>query len=696
MQALEISSLILRVAFRNLWLYRLKSIVIASLLGIGSFISIVGLSLLRDVEGTMQDSIIGSVAGHLQMYSNKAKDDLAIFGSTFMGRQDIGVLEDVAIYREAVLAHPAVEAVIPMGIDMGILGRGNEMDDGLDALRAALKSQDSVIVEERMEQLKFQLEQLGRELKERRRIAQDQEELIKESNDLTRAGEAEFLAQVAQGQEDALQFLETKIAPMSGEKLPIYLMYLGTDIALFKENFPKFHVVKGEALPPGQRGILLSNKIREDQLKNIAARLFDKLHKRTVKLRIPIEDDPENQRLVQDLPRQYGQIMAYLDRSEATDLHERLLALGIRGEGENLIAQLALQIKQFLTVDDTNFKERHAWFYAHVAPKIKLYEISPGETILLRSYTKSGYIKSLPLKVYGVYSFQGLEDSEIAGVMNIIDLVSLRELYGQMTETSLKELQEMRAQVGIKEVAAENAEDALFGEAASATVENRIAAPVGGQETIQIKPVIPDVFDLSEVTQGLALNAAIKLKDASQLDTVKEQIEANLKSKGLDIKIVDWKQATGIIGQFVVGVRLILIFALVVIFIVTLVIINNSIIVGTLNRIREIGTMRAIGAQKSFVVGMFLAETAITGLIGSLIGTALAVGLLVWLGAEGIPSKNDIVTFFFSGPRLYPQLHPAIIIASPLFVTAIATLASVYAARHAAHVTPAEAMQEKE
>ena len=34
--------------------------------------------------------------------------------------------------------------------------------------------------------------------------------------------------------------------------------------------------------------------------------------------------------------------------------------------------------------------------------------------------------------------------------------------------------------------------------------------------------------------------------------------------------------------------------------------------------------------------------------------------------------------------------------AAPIFVTAIATLASIYAARHAAKVTPAEAMQEKE
>jgi ABC-type lipoprotein release transport system permease subunit len=54
------------------------------------------------------------------------------------------------------------------------------------------------------------------------------------------------------------------------------------------------------------------------------------------------------------------------------------------------------------------------------------------------------------------------------------------------------------------------------------------------------------------------------------------------------------------------------------------------------------------------------------------------------------------MTFLFSGPRLFPKLHFDIIVWSPFLVSLVATLASVYAARHAAHIQPAEAMQEKE
>ena len=126
------------------------------------------------------------------------------------------------------------------------------------------------------------------------------------------------------------------------------------------------------------------------------------------------------------------------------------------------------------------------------------------------------------------------------------------------------------------------------------------------------------------------------------------------------------------------------------------VIVNNSIIVGTLNRTREIGTMRAIGAQRSLIVNLFLAETGITGFFGAVSGTALAVVVILLAGRLGIPAGNDIVTFIFSGPRLYPRVHWAVVTTAPILITIVATLASVYAARHAAKIQPADATQEKE
>lgn len=700
MRLASILLLIGNVGLRNLWLYRIKTAVIALLLTLGTFIAVVGMSLLQDIESSMRDSIVSSVAGHLQLYSGKGKDELAIFGSSFMGRSDIGTLQDFAPYRDEVLKHPNVAAFIPMGLDMAFLGRGNELDDMLEALRAGLKSADKQLISDRVELLRFQLQQLKKELNEQRKLSRDITKIEQQLADVAKVEMPGFLDQLTQKDEEKLQFLETRIAPLSGEKFPIYLMYLGTDITLFEPNFSKFKIVSGQSLAAGQRGILIGQKVREEQLKNLVARLFDRLYKRVIRSGMTIADDAENRRYAADLPRQYTRILNYLDRRESAELSQKLSDYKIYGDKDatDLLERLTSQLKIFLEVTDTNFKERYDWFYSHIAPKIKLYEISPGESIILRSYTKSGYIKSLPLKVYGVYSFDGLEDSDLAGAINIIDLVSFRELYGQMSASAQAELSQMREKIGVKEINQENVENMLFGN--DAEVEKSRSITTHDQqdrnEPIRFKPVLSEKFDPEEIKQGLALNAAIRLHDPTQLKQTAIELESALHSKQLDAKIVDWQAASGIVGQFVNIVRLVLIFAIVVIFIVALVIINNSIIVGTLNRTREIGTMRAIGAQKSFVAGLFLAETAIVSLIGAGLGALLSIWLLVVLQKNGIPAANDVVTFLFSGPRLYPSLRWSLIFNVPLFIVFLATTASTYAARYAARVKPADAMQEKE
>jgi ABC-type lipoprotein release transport system permease subunit len=704
MQLLESLRLLALVALRNLWLYRLKTVVTAALLLLGAFLAVLGSSLLADVEASMRESVIESVTGHLQVYSKKAKDELAMFGGSFMGRSDVGTLEDVAPVSRVASANPNVAAVVPMGLDMAILARGNEADQQLDALRAAAKSGDPALLAARKSETRFLLTQLDREMRSREKLAGSARrvELARQAEDLAKAATPGFLDDLS---ESTLQFLETRIAPISGEKNVIYLSYLGVDMELYRANFAKFKVVEGEALPPGQRGILLGRKVREDYLKLLVARLFDRLQTRTQRRGTPIKGDAENERDAADLPRQYQTIIALLSPQAARELARELDELGIEappGEGDAaLLEGLATQLKRFLTVDDANFVERHAWFYAHVAPKIRLYEISPGETIVLRSYTRSGYLQSLPVKVYGVYTFEGLEDSDLAGAVNIIDLVSFRQLYGQMTDAVREELAAMRKAANVAAVDESQAEEALFGAGATTQLEQRTTEPSaaaagGATPVLTIKPTIPAAFAPAETRSGLALSAAIKLKDAAKIAETKAELERAFAAAGLDVQVIDWQKASGIIGQFVNIMRLVLVFALAVIFIAALAIINNTIIIATFDRVREIGTMRAIGAPRGFVAGLFLAETALTALLGACLGGALAAAALGVMHVKGLPANSGVVAFLFSGPRLFPRLRPATIVLLPLAVALVATVVSLYAARHAARISPIEAMSEKE
>lgn len=255
----------------------------------------------------------------------------------------------------------------------------------------------------------------------------------------------------------------------------------------------------------------------------------------------------------------------------------------------------------------------------------------------------------------------------------------------------------MREEIGIRDINAADAEAALFGNDAPPP-KAAVAAPKEGDAfaPLSIKPSISDQFAPEEITRGLALNSALRLKDPGELEATAKRLTEAFKQAGFDIKIIDWQQASGIIGQLVNIIGLALVFALSIILVVAFVIINNSIIVGTLSRTREIGTMRAIGVQRSFVVALFLAETGVTGIIGATFGTIAAIAALALAHQRGIPAPNNIVTLLFSGPRLYPSFHWVIIGSIPLGITLLATLTSIYAARHAAWIQPAEATQEKE
>jgi ABC-type antimicrobial peptide transport system permease subunit len=116
----------------------------------------------------------------------------------------------------------------------------------------------------------------------------------------------------------------------------------------------------------------------------------------------------------------------------------------------------------------------------------------------------------------------------------------------------------------------------------------------------------------------------------------------------------------------------------------------------TLERVREIGTLRAIGAQKRFILSMLVVEAVVIGLIFGGLGAAVGAAVVKIIGAVGIAATSDVAFFFFSGPRLRPFLNPGSVVAAFIIVIFVATVSSFYPAWLAMRVTPRQAMQEEE
>jgi hypothetical protein len=353
----------------------------------------------------------------------------------------------------------------------------------------------------------------------------------------------------------------------------------------------------------------------------------------------------------------------------------------------------------FLDMDDASFDTRYAQFYAELAPLLELYRVRLGDELTISAFTRSGYVRSVNVRVYGTFEFQGLEKSSVASSFNLMDLMTFRDLYGFLTPDRKAELEQLQKTSGVRQVDRARAEEDLFG--GDATVEAQAT-----QDTIDVDQALQGlagerlrdelmsrIYTQEEIESGVVLNAAIILKDPRKLQRTMQELRTKVNAAGKPLRIISWQQASGQVGQFVQTAKMVLYGAVLIIFVVALVIINNAMVMATLQRVREVGTMRAIGAQSSFVWAMVLVETLLLGLVCGTAG-ALGGGAIVWiLGRVGIPATQETLYFFFSGPELHPTLRAGNLVAAFVIVLGVSALSTLYPARLATRVSPLQAMQ---
>jgi ABC-type antimicrobial peptide transport system permease subunit len=335
---------------------------------------------------------------------------------------------------------------------------------------------------------------------------------------------------------------------------------------------------------------------------------------------------------------------------------------------------------------------------------LELYRVRIGDDLTITAYTRTGYVQSVNVKIYGTYHFEGLEKSNLAGSLNLMDLMSFRELYGYLTAEKKAELAKLQESSGVEHVQREDAEAALFGDEGGATLVAE-ATPGLIDEDSQLDPqalalrreeLAKRVYSQEELESGVVLSAAVMLKDPEKLEETMAELQAAATQAGLPLKVISWQKASGLIGQFVLFAKLVLYIAVLIIFVVALAIINNAMMMATLQRVREVGTMRAIGAQRSFVLGMVLLETVVLGLLFGTLGAAAGGGIVKALGTAGIPAGNEALYFFFSGPRLFPNLYVSNLVAAFFIVLVVSALSTFYPAYLATRVSPLQAMQSDE
>ncbi len=113
--------------------------------------------------------------------------------------------------------------------------------------------------------------------------------------------------------------------------------------------------------------------------------------------------------------------------------------------------------------------------------------------------------------------------------------------------------------------------------------------------------------------------------------------------------------------------------------------IMNTMYTSVLERTKEVGTMKAIGAKNSHVLLLFLIESGLLGLVGGLIGVGIGVGL-----AKG---TEYIAGIYIGSPLLQASITTTLIFGALAFSFIVGTLSGILPAMQASKLKPADALR---
>ncbi|NMO14986.1 ABC transporter permease [Pyxidicoccus fallax] len=243
-----------------------------------------------------------------------------------------------------------------------------------------------------------------------------------------------------------------------------------------------------------------------------------------------------------------------------------------------------------------------------------------------------------------------------------------------------------------------------------------IAANVGLMSDFNIfvpNSTLRSLYQLKDDTTGAIY---LYLKDVAQVPAVQARLRQTLAAAGHELMdndprafwmkfevvnregwtgqkldITNWEDEISFINWTLTalnGLTGVLIFVLLVIICVG---IMNTLWIAIRERTREIGTLRAIGMQRTRVLAMFVFEALTLGFLGTLAGAVIGLAVCLGINAADI-SVPEVVAVFIMSEKLNLAVNAGSVVGAMLFITACTTAISLIPSFLAARMKPVTAM----
>ncbi len=192
-----------------------------------------------------------------------------------------------------------------------------------------------------------------------------------------------------------------------------------------------------------------------------------------------------------------------------------------------------------------------------------------------------------------------------------------------------------------------------------------------------------DLFDLPEGEAGVE----IRLQNYEEAKTVAGELQRQL---GTAYRVETWQDLHSDLYGAMELERWAAFAILMFIIIVAVFNVLGSLTMTVIEKRRDIGVMKAMGAGDGTILRIFLYEGGLVGVIGTVAGLILGIGLTMLQSASGLV-KLDTNSYLL--PAVPVELHWQDVLLVTVTALLLATLAAIYPARRAARTYPADAVR---
>lgn len=140
-------------------------------------------------------------------------------------------------------------------------------------------------------------------------------------------------------------------------------------------------------------------------------------------------------------------------------------------------------------------------------------------------------------------------------------------------------------------------------------------------------PFAQSLYDTQSVDR-----LTVMLKDTRQTEPVEARLEKIFARRGMHLEMRTWDDLSVLYRKVRKMFDIIFFFLFVIVLVISIMSVVNTVNMAVMERIREIGTLRALGMRRARIVWLFALESGILGVIGSVFGVLLT--LACWLGVR--------------------------------------------------------------